>query len=166
MGSGFAALGAGIGLLAAVVGAAVGAGAASAACGPGELDLRNAGGQIAAFSVEIADTEASRAHGLMFRTAMPAASGMLFIFPAPEHAWFWMKDTLIPLDMIFADKAGVVHVVHANAQPGDLTPVDGGENVAYVLEINGGLAARLGIVPGAEMRSAEMAQGALAWPCK
>ena len=157
MGSGLAALGAGLGLMA--------ASAASAACAPGEIDLRNANGQIAAFSIEIADTPASRAHGLMNRPQMPADAGMLFIYPRPQHAWFWMKDTLIPLDMIFADKAGVVSVVHSRARPHDETPIDGGEGVRYVLEINGGLAASLGIVPGVEMRAAAMTQGPLAWPC-
>jgi uncharacterized membrane protein (UPF0127 family) len=63
-----------------------------------------------------------------------------------------MKNTLIPLDMIFADERGVVTSVHANAVPHDLTTIDGGEGVRFVLEINGGLAKRLGIVPGSEMR--------------
>ena len=90
---------------------------------------------------------------------------MLFVYAAPEHAFYWMKNTLIPLDMVFADPAGRVTRVAANAVPGDLTPIDGGAGVAYVLEINAGLAARLGIAPGAELRSAVMAQSGLAWPC-
>ncbi len=58
-----------------------------------------------------------------------------------------MKNTLIPLDMIFADVTGTVTRVHSNAIPGDTTPIDGGDGVAFVLEINGGLAGRLGIIP-------------------
>jgi uncharacterized membrane protein (UPF0127 family) len=77
---------------------------------------------------------------------------------------FWMKNTLIPLDMIFADAAGRVTRVHAMAVPGDETPVEGGAGVQFVLEINGGLAERLGIAPGAELRHPAIGDGA-AWPC-
>jgi uncharacterized membrane protein (UPF0127 family) len=77
-----------------------------------------------------------------------------------------MKNTLIPLDMIFADARGVVTRVHANAVPGDLTPVVGGENVQFTLEINGGLAARMGIVEGAELRHPAIAQETAVWPCE
>jgi uncharacterized membrane protein (UPF0127 family) len=75
-----------------------------------------------------------------------------------------MKNTLIPLDMIFADVTGRVTRVHSNATPGDTTPIDGGDDVAFVLEINGGLAARLGIGPGAELRHPAVGAAA-AWPC-
>ena len=139
MGRCFAALMAGAVLCAAVP--------AWAACAPDAVELRWTGGQ-ARFTVEIADSAAEREHGLMDRDHMPASAGMLFVYPAPEHAFYWMKNTLIPLDIIFADQAGRVTVIHADAVPGDLTPLDGGEGVQYVLEINGGLAARMGIVPG------------------
>jgi uncharacterized membrane protein (UPF0127 family) len=76
-----------------------------------------------------------------------------------------MKNTLIPLDMIFADETGRVTRVHANAVPGDTTPIDGGNDVRFVLEINGGLAKRLGIVPGAEMRHPSIPQDGAVWPC-
>ncbi len=140
------------------------AGQATAACAPGAVDLRWQGGQ-ARFSAEIADTEALREKGLMYRDHMLATSGMLFVYPAPEHAYYWMKNTLIPLDMVFANPAGIVTAVHSNAVPGDLTPIDGGDGVAYVLEINGGLAAQLGIAPGAQMRAAMIDQGQAAWAC-
>ena len=139
-------------------------GAVDAACAPGAVELRWQGGQ-ARFSVDIADTDALREKGLMFRDHMAAAQGMLFVYSAPEHAYYWMKNTLIPLDMVFADQTGRVTVVHSNAAPGDLTPIDGGEGVAYVLEINGGLAARMGIVPGSEMRTALMDQSLARWSC-
>jgi uncharacterized membrane protein (UPF0127 family) len=140
------------------------AGPAGAACAPDAVELRWSGGQ-ARFSVEIADTEAERAHGLMDRDHMSASAGMLFVYPEPEHAYYWMKNTLIPLDIVFADPTGRVTMIHPNAIPGDLTPLDGGEGVQYVLEINGGLAARMGIVPGAELRAAAIDPAKAAWTC-
>lgn len=118
----------------------------------------------ARFNVEVADDGEERAQGLMFREKMARSSGMLFIYPAPQRASFWMKNTLIPLDMIFTDGSGRVTRVHSNAVPGDLTPIDGGEGVVAVLEINGGLAARMGIAPGAELRHPSFGDAA-AWPC-
>lgn len=135
---------------------------AAAACRDDQVELRWPGGQ-ARFSIEVADTEATRSRGLMFRETMPRSAGMLFVYDSPRRATFWMKNTLIPLDMIFADSAGRVTRVHANAQPQDLTTIDGGENVKLVLEINGGLAARLGISEGAEMRHPSIAYPA--WSC-
>jgi uncharacterized membrane protein (UPF0127 family) len=76
-----------------------------------------------------------------------------------------MRNTLIPLDMIFADETGTVTKVHENAVPLDETTIDGGPGVQYVLEINGGLAAPMGIGPGAEMRHPAIAPDAAAWPC-
>jgi hypothetical protein len=89
---------------------------------------------------------------------------MLFVYESPRRAQFWMKNTLIPLDMIFADATGTVTRIHSGAIPGDLTPIDGGEGVAFVLEINGGLAERLGLGPGAELRHPAIGPGA-AWSC-
>ncbi|MBI1172001.1 DUF192 domain-containing protein [bacterium] len=144
---------------------ALAAGPGFAACAPGAVELRWPGGGQARFTVEIADTDAEREQGLMFRDHLASSAGMLFVFDAPEHAHFWMKNTLIPLDMVFADQTGRVTVVHSNAVPGDLTPIDGGEGVAYVLEIKGGLAARMGIVPGADLRSDRIDQSLALWPC-
>ena len=116
-------------------------------CAPSRV-LVQTGGQTHAFSVEVADTEATRAQGLMNRPFLPSAAGMLFAYPAPQRAQFWMANTLIPLDMIFADPDGTILGVHSNAIPHDRTTIDGGSGVQYVLEINGGLAARLGIAAG------------------
>ena len=77
---------------------------------------------------------------------------MLFVYEGPRRVAFWMKNTLIPLDMIFADATGRVTRVHANAVPLDETPIDGGEGVQFVLEINGGLADAAGA--GARRRDA------------
>ena len=136
--------------------------AAQAACAPGQLDLRGPGGQ-ARFTVELADTDATRATGLMNRASMATSAGMLFAYDSPRRATFWMKNTLIPLDMVFADATGRVTHVHSNATPMDTSVIDGGDGVKFVLEINGGLARRLGIVPGAEMRHAAI--DAITWPC-
>ena len=137
---------------------------AAAACAPDAVDIRGPFGQ-ARFNVELADTPDERAKGLMFREAMPRASGMLFLYPVPQRAQFWMKNTLIPLDMVFIDAAGRVARVHPDARPQDLTPIDGGEGVAAVLEINGGLAARLGLAAGDELRHPAFDGPAAAWPC-
>jgi uncharacterized membrane protein (UPF0127 family) len=136
---------------------------AEAACATGRVDLRWPDGRES-FAVEVADDGAERAQGLMFRESLDPAAGMLFVYETPRRAQFWMKNTLIPLDMIFADATGRVTRVHSRAIPGDLTPIDGGDGVAFVLEINGGLAEKLGITPGAELRHPAVGPAA-AWPC-
>ncbi|MCL4675028.1 MAG: DUF192 domain-containing protein [Pararhodobacter sp.] len=137
---------------------------AVAACAVDRVTLRGPNGQ-AGFNVEIADTDAERSLGLMHRASMPRFSGMLFIFDAPQHAVFWMENTLIPLDMLFIDSAGVVQSIHENAVPLDRTGIDGGVGIRYVLEINGGLARTLGLKPGAELRHPALDQEIAAWPC-
>ncbi|QYK43348.1 MAG: DUF192 domain-containing protein [Paracoccaceae bacterium] len=150
-------------VLAAVVAAAL-AGPAVAACDPAQLELRTPAGNLVRFGVELAMTPAEQARGLMFRESLARSAGMLFVYPRPQRASFWMRNTLIPLDMIFAGPDGVVRHVHANAVPRDETPIHGGEGVKAVLEINGGLAARLGITPGTQMRHPAFGDAA-AWPC-
>ena len=139
--------------------------AADAFCAPDTVELRTTLGTVMRFSVELADDPAERELGLMNRDKMATSAGMLFAYPAPQHAYFWMKNTLIPLDLVFADAAGHVAHVHQNAKPLDETPIDGGPDVTYVLEINGGLAARLGLGEGAVMRSAVIDQAGAVWPC-
>lgn len=141
---------------------------AEGACDPAQVELRgdaSAAQALARFRVEIADTAEERAKGLMFRETLGSSAGMLFVYDTPQHAVFWMENTPIPLDMIFADSAGRVIHVHSQAQPFDRTPVDGGEGVRFVLEINGGLAGRLGIQPGAELRHPAIPAAVAAWPC-
>lgn len=139
-------------------------GMVEAACRPDAVELRGPWGQ-ARFAVEVADDAAERARGLMFRESLPRSSGMLFVYEGPQRATFWMKNTLIPLDMVFLDPEGRVLGVHAMARPGDETIIDGGPGVRAVLEINGGLAARLGIAAGSELRHPAFAEGPPAWPC-
>ncbi|MFV0360160.1 DUF192 domain-containing protein [Tropicimonas sp.] len=137
--------------------------AAAADCRADAVDLRGDWGS-ARFSVEIADDEAERARGLMFREVLPRSSGMLFIYPRPQPSSFWMKNTLIPLDMLFLGPDGVVRHVHSRAVPGDLTPIPGGDGILAVLEINGGLAGAMGISEGSQMRHPAFGEDA-AWPC-
>ena len=139
--------------------------AAQAACSPETLFLRGDFG-TARFTVDVADDGAERSRGLMFVDQMARSQGMLFVYESPQSVAFWMKNTLIPLDMIFADATGVVQRVHSNAVPGDLTPIPGGDGIQYVLEVNGGMAAALGIEAGAEIRHPSIAQDEAAWPCK
>ncbi|PJE36525.1 hypothetical protein CVM52_11580 [Pseudooceanicola lipolyticus] len=133
-------------------------------CAPDRVELRGDWGSLQ-FSVELADTPEERAQGLMFRESMARGAGMLFIYEQPQHATFWMKNTLIPLDMIFVDAQGTVTRVHDNAVPGDLSTIDGGQGVLAVLEINGGLADRYGIGPGTQLRHPAFGTEA-AWPCE
>lgn len=138
---------------------------ADAACDPGKVELRGPGGK-ATFSVAVADDFAERAQGLMFVDSMPRMSGMLFVYEAEQPISFWMKNTLIPLDMIFMDAAGRVVHVHANAKPHDLTPVPSMHPARFVLEVNGGLAAKLRIGVGTEMRHSAVDQSIAAWRCE
>lgn len=133
-------------------------------CSPDRAHLRGDWGQ-AAFDIEIADTEETRARGLMFREHMPRGAGMLFVYEHPQPTAFWMKNTLIPLDIIFFDEQGTVTKVHENAVPGDLTPIPGGDTVFAVLEINGGLARRYGISVGSQLRHEIFSQTGAVWPC-
>ena len=136
-----------------------------AGCRADQVEVRLPSGGMARFAVEVADDGAERAQGLMYRDRMATSAGMLFVYDKPQRASFWMKNTLIPLDMIFADPSGTVTQVHAKAVPGDRTSIDGGEGVLLVLEINGGLAARIGIVPGTVLRHPVVDAGVAAWPC-
>lgn len=134
------------------------------ACRDDTVFLRGDWGQ-ARFSVELANTPETRSRGLMFRESMPRSSGMLFIYDSPQRATFWMRNTLISLDMIFTDETGTVRHVHHDAIPGDETTIDGGPDVLTVLEINGGLARAMGIVPGSQMRHPAFDAEVAAWPC-
>ncbi len=100
----------------------------------------------------------------MNREHLPANAGMLFVFDPPRSVSFWMRNTLIPLDMIFLDREGVVQTIHENAVPLDETPIPGGDGIYAVLEINGGLSRELGIVPGSEMRHPVFG-GRAEWSC-
>ena len=151
-------------LLAGVLVLLWGASAAIADCRPDRVSVRGDWGQTL-FFVELATTPQERAQGLMFRQEMPRSHGMLFLFDPPQSVSFWMKNTLIPLDMIFVDRQGVVQRVHSNAIPGDLTGIPGGDNIYAVLEINGGLSRTFGLDAGSQMQHPAFAGGPATWPC-
>jgi uncharacterized protein len=108
------------------------------------VEVRTASANVA-LNVEVARTPDEQARGLMFRTSLPDDGGMMFPMVPPREASFWMKNTVIPLDMIFIRSDGTIARIAAETTPYDLTPVSSGEPVAAVLELAGGRAAALGI---------------------
>ena len=100
------------------------------------------------FVVEVVDTAESRAKGLMFRTEMAPNHGMLFDFRREELVWFWMKNTYLPLDMIFARADGTILSIAENTTPLSEAMVPSNGPVRFVLELNAGSAARLGLKAG------------------
>ena len=104
--------------------------------------------KLAAVKVEIADTPDARELGLMYRNHLDENAGMLFVFPSPSATHFWMKNTVVPLDMLFADANGKVIGIVANAQPYSEAMVGGFDGTLYVLEVNAGYAAKHRIVVG------------------
>lgn len=137
---------------------------ATEACRQDLVHIRTGSSELR-FTIELAATPEERSRGLMYRESLPRQAGMLFVFEHPQRVAFWMKNTLIPLDMIFVDSVGTVTRVHSNAVPHDETAIPGGDGVFAVLEINGGLAERYGIVAGSEMRHPVFSQGLAVWPC-
>jgi uncharacterized membrane protein (UPF0127 family) len=101
------------------------------------------------FTVEVALTEAQQAQGLMYRATLAPDHGMLFVFHDDTDRAFWMKNTLIPLDMIFIAADDTIAGIRAQTTPLSLAPVSVGKPSRYVLEIAGGEAAKRGIRPGA-----------------
>ena len=100
------------------------------------------------FVVEVVDTAESRAKGLMFRTEMAPDHGMLFDFRREEPVWFWMKNTYLPLDMIFVRADGTILSIAENTTPLSEAMVPSNGPVRFVLELNAGSAARLGVRAG------------------
>ena len=101
-----------------------------------------------AFRVEVARSDAEWSKGLMFRTAMGANEGMIFVDRATQPASFWMKNTVIPLDLVFIGADRRIESIAANAVPYSLRPIPSKGAVVAILELNGGRAAQLGLAPG------------------
>ncbi|MCF8706880.1 DUF192 domain-containing protein [Rhizorhapis sp. SPR117] len=97
------------------------------------------------FNIEVARTSQEQEKGLMFRKFLPDDGGMLFPFDPPQIASFWMKNTVIPLDILFIRPDGTISFIAANTEPYSLVPVSSGQIDAAVLEIAGGRAEALGI---------------------
>jgi uncharacterized protein len=104
------------------------------------------------FATEIADTEPLRSRGLMFRRHIAADHAMLFVWETPIEAAMWMKNTYIPLDMLFVASDGHIAHIAANTTPQSLEIITAGKPVRAVIELAGGTAARLGIRPGDVIR--------------
>ena len=100
------------------------------------------------FNVEIADTDEEQAHGLMYRENLPADQGMLFEFEEPKIATIWMKNTPISLDILFVRSNGKILKIEHFAKPYSLRSASSEGVVAAVVELNGGRARDLGIMPG------------------
>jgi len=100
------------------------------------------------FDVEVARTDDQQERGLMCRAHLDGNRGMIFPMSPPHPVAFWMKNTMVPLDIIFIKPDGRVESIARNARPYDLTPLASGGSVNAVLEIAGGMAAKLGIGPG------------------
>ena len=103
---------------------------------------------VTTFAVEVMDDEAGRARGMMFRKSVAPDRGMLFDFRRPQEVAFWMKNTLIPLDIIYIRPDGRVLSIAAQATPESLEPIPSGGEILGVLEIAGGRAAEIGLLPG------------------
>jgi hypothetical protein len=115
----------------------------------GELSFVSADGKpITRIEIEKADNDADRMFGMMFRKSMPENRGMLFLFDRSEQQGFWMKNTLIPLDIMFVDENKVITTIHENAVPMDETTLPSNGPAKYVVEVNGGYAKRHGIKVG------------------
>ncbi|MCV9965236.1 DUF192 domain-containing protein [Pararhizobium sp. BT-229] len=112
------------------------------------LQIITAGGKVHKFTVELALDSEQRAQGLMNRRHMPRDRGMLFDFGQTRQVMMWMKDTYLPLDMLFIARDGRIETVRENAVPLSEAIIDSRVPVAFVLELNAGTASRLGIAPG------------------
>jgi uncharacterized protein len=112
------------------------------------------GSGVHVFNVEVVSDEASREKGLMYRRYMPQDRGMLFNFNEEAPVAFWMKNTYIPLDMIFISRKGVVTSIAANAEPMSERLIPSGGPVYAVLEVNGGVARSIGLKAGDKVKDA------------
>jgi hypothetical protein len=117
-----------------------------------EVTVETAAGTQSTYRVWVADTEARQRQGLMFVRDLPADQGMLFIHPVPRPAAFWMKNTYIPLDILFIDARGKVVKIYERATPLSLEPLGVDTPVRAVLELRGGESARRGIRAGDRVR--------------
>jgi uncharacterized membrane protein (UPF0127 family) len=110
-------------------------------------------------TVEIAENDAQRSQGLMFRRILASDRGMLFIYPSDRIISMWMKNTFIPLDMVFIGNGGRVVSAHERAVPGSLQAISSGSCARAVLELAGGSVSRLGIRAGDQVMNARLGAG-------
>ncbi|MDK4727321.1 DUF192 domain-containing protein [Rhizobium phaseoli] len=118
------------------------------------LLIQTAAGKTLHFTVEVAVTADQRAQGLMFRKTMADDAGMIFDFGEPRRVAMWMENTILPLDMLFADNAGTIRHIKQNATPYSRDIIDSMSPVKYVVELNAGIVGKLGIKVGDRIMSA------------
>ena len=118
------------------------------------LIILTASGKPLNFTVEIADTNELRQRGLMYRKEMAEDAGMIFDFGPPRRVQMWMENTILPLDMLFVDSTGTIRGIKENAVPYSKDIIDSVIEVKYVIELNAGATAKLGIKPGDKVMSA------------
>ncbi|MEW6487492.1 MAG: DUF192 domain-containing protein [Thermodesulfobacteriota bacterium] len=123
-----------------------------------EVEVRAAGGNYR-FAVEVAATPLHRERGFMFRTELAPDAGMLFVHEAEREVAMWMKNTLIPLDMLFLAADGTIVRIEESTEPLSLRTISSGAPVKGVLELPGGTSRRLGIVPGDRVVHSAFAAG-------
>ncbi|MDK4733812.1 DUF192 domain-containing protein [Rhizobium sp. CNPSo 3490] len=118
------------------------------------LLIQTAAGKMLHFTVEVAATGDQRARGLMFRKSMADDAGMIFDFGQTRRVAMWMENTILPLDMLFADDTGTIRHVKENAKPYSREIIDSMSPVKYVVELNAGIVGKFGIKPGDRIVSA------------
>lgn len=124
-----------------------------------EITVETAAGGRHVFDVEMALSPDQRAQGLMFRRSMAPMAGMLFLYERPEQRAMWMKNTYIPLDMLFIDESGVIVRIQERTVPFSLQAIASGQAVTAVLELNAGTSSRLAIKPGDRVLHAAFESG-------
>lgn len=145
------ALHAGILLLLSLVVVGVPLGGASAKTDTLTIVTGNGNGEVV-FNIELAITQAQQSKGLMFRRSMAENAGMLFDFGSERMINMWMRNTYIPLDMVFIFEDGTINRIAEQTEPHSEKTISSGQKVRYVLEINGGAAKRFGISPGDKVK--------------
>ncbi len=115
--------------------------------GTGTLVLKTDNGDHT-YTVEIAKGAGEKARGLMFRRTLPKDRGMIFLYDPPQATSMWMRNTFIPLDIIFITEQGTVLRIEANTEPFSTDIINSGGETAAVLELNGGEAEKVGLKPG------------------
>ena len=116
--------------------------------GRSEVAIATVGGASFRFAIEVAETADQLHQGLMFRDAMADDAGMLFLLGSEDIASFWMRNTFLPLDMLFITRDGRIANIHRNAAPGSTAIISSTVPVVAVLEVNAGITGRLGIHAG------------------
>lgn len=129
-----------------------------AAAQPATVTLKPKSGAMTSVTVEVVATPEGRTRGLMFRSELAEGQGMLFVFPETQPLSFWMKNTLIPLDIIFIDDRGKIIRIHKRTTPHSERRLPSGSPARFVLEVPGGYAEKVGLRKGDEIDLGELAK--------